>query len=449
MKYTFSGKKYFPFAFRHDTLHPLADEVISRLEERMNWLNLCWSASGLDGHVFAAAIAAYAKTIPLATVENSGAPTVWEALMNKFNVDQVAELAKALSPNFTDAKPRLEFPNAVALVDCRFVTTKEWEFLRRYSIGGSEVAAIMGKSHYATPLKLYHDKRGEIPDVVDNSREYMFDYGHCVENFVVEKVCALLGAVHYPEFRMFCHKEYAFITANPDAILMFPDGSLALFEAKTATRFKKDDWADGIPEYYAPQPQQYLAVLDDPRLEKGYIGVVLGGLPANFQAHLYMRDREMAAEQIRQIVDFWTNCMEKETPPALSGDPKLDIEAIYCAGDRQMFQDEISLPSYTVDEFGAYFDMKNSRQKIMKKVNELKAQEDLMVADIIQNFSLDVPVLCKMKNGMTYRIRRQKVSAESVDLDVLPPAVIQQLREAALRSASPALGYTNPKLSVK
>lgn len=39
-----------------------------------------------------------------------------------------------------------------------------WLAARREGIGSSDVAAIVGASTYATPLHVYHDKRGELPD---------------------------------------------------------------------------------------------------------------------------------------------------------------------------------------------------------------------------------------------------------------------------------------------
>ena len=439
---------YFPFAVKHDPGHPKAEEAICRLEKRMQWLNQCHILSGIEGHIFAEAICAYAKRIPSSTVSASSHPTVWEFLMHQFQEQQIADLVIALAPQFADTLPRLEFPNAVALVDCRFVTTKEWEFLRRYSVGGSEVAVLVGKAHYGSPLKLYHDKRGEIPDLLDIDKEFIFGYGHCVEDHVVEKTCSLLGAIHYPEHRMFHHKDYSFITANPDAILMFPDGSLALFEAKTATRHKKDDWQDGIPEYYAPQPQQYLAVLNDPRLKKGYIGAVFGGLPSDFKAHLYEKNDAMAEEQIRAICHFWYNHIQKEVPPPLIGSAEKDIEAIYCTKQTGTGSGTLSLPAYTADEFGIYFDLKESRSIIDKKVKELKEEGEKLLRSILELCPLEETTICTRSDGsgLSYRLRRFKKNDEWVDTVQLPPQILDMLQLEAARIASPSLGFTNPKL---
>lgn len=439
---------YFPFGVRHDPTHPKAEEAIVRLEKRMQWLNECHAESQLEGHIFAAALYDYAKKIPVSNVELHHVPTVWELLMQLFSPQQIAELTRNLAPQFSDTMPRLEFPNAVALVDCRFVTTKEWEFLRRYSIGGSEVAAILGLSHYSSPRQLYYDKKGEIPDVLDIGKEFIFDFGHCVEDYVVEKACSLLGAIHYPEFRMFVHRLYPFISANPDAILMFPDGSLALFEAKTATRHKTDDWYDGIPDYYAPQPQQYLEVLDDPRLEKGYINVVFGGLPCDFKSHIYHRDRDMAAQQVRQICHFWHEYMEKDILPPLLGHAQRDLEAVYCSRFTPIKAKHYPLPEYTVDDFGLYFDLQESRKIIDDKVKELKAQESDMLAQILLKCPIEEETVCVREDGtgVKYRLRRFRAAGETVDTKALTPSVISLLHHGAQLLASPSLGYTNPKI---
>lgn len=309
------------------------------------------------------------------------------------------------------------------------------------------MSGITGTSHYSTPLKLYYDKRGEIPDVNDINKQYIFDYGHNVEDYVIEKTCSLLGCIHYPEFRMFRHREYSYITANPDGILMFPDGQLALFEAKTATRFKAKDWEEGIPDYYAPQPQQYLEVLNDPRLTKGYIGVVLGGLPNNFAAHRYVRENQMAQDQVSKIQDFWTFNFLPEQAPEISGCADKDLDAVYCRGKICITQATERLSDAVLDDFIDYFELKDQQKEINKKVKELKTKEAELMTEILGQYPGDTPVIITKKNGLSYYLRRTGTVKESVDQANLPSSVKAEVKKAMFRSASPSGYYTNPKVS--
>lgn len=443
---------YFPWGFERDKKNPIADQTLALIEKRMEWLNDCHALSGLEGQIFASALLEFAKAIDveaLRTLHSLPDGELWELLMLTYSKDAIADITNALAPHHANERPRLDFPNAVALVDCRFVATKEWEFLRRYSIGGSEVSAIMGLSHYSSPRKLYFDKRGEIPETTDINKQFIFDYGHCVEDYVVDTACAVLGASRYPESRMFRHKDYPFISCNPDAILEFPDGSLALFEAKTATRFKKEEWYRGIPEYYAPQPQQYLEVLDDPRLTCGYIGVVFSGLPNAYKIHKYERDKEMAKTQVQAICDFWHNYMETDIIPPLSGNASLDLDAVYCTPCSQNSA-KATLDAKSLDAFAKYFALKESRKEIDKKVNALKNVEDEQFDSIVAKYPLsDNALLCKKKDGMTYRIRQLKRNSESVDLAKIPNSMQNIITAYAIKQQSPSIGFSNPKISSK
>ena len=434
--------QYFPWGFAPDSRNPLANDVLDNMSQRMSWLNEVHQQSGLDGHIFAAALLDFADNLD----PNAYTDSVWDFLRAEIGVADLVQIVQTLASRHTNVPARLEFPNAVALVDCRFVSTHEWEFLRRYSIGGSEVAAVVGKSRYSTKRKLYLEKTGNMIEQKDSDRRFIFDYGHAVEDYVVDLVCAEIGAVRVPEFRMFAHKDCPWVSCNPDAILMRPDGTLALFEAKTATRFKADDWKAGIPDYYAPQPQQYLEVLNDPRLEDGYIGVVFGGLSSDCIIHHYTRDRDMAQVQVDAIRTFWTDYMESGTLPPLTGNADLDFDAVY--GEKvKITQTVKKLPDSLLPLAEEYLKAKKERLAINKQLgNSLKAKEELLYQEIVGKYHVgDEPLYIEEPGGITYRLRRKKPNGETVDLSMIPEPEQKRLL-AVERGRKPEAGYTNPKL---
>ena len=77
-----------------------------------------------------------------------------------------------------------------------------FKHVRRYSIGGSEAATVLGLSHYQTLRSLYYEKKKPPKSVTDIGRQQILDYGHFVEEHIVESNAKTLGAIHYPEFRM-------------------------------------------------------------------------------------------------------------------------------------------------------------------------------------------------------------------------------------------------------
>ena len=55
------------------------------------------------------------------------------------------------------------------VVDISHLTREEWLSYRRLGIGGSDVAAIMGISPFATSRDLYNDKIGVEPVIEEES----------------------------------------------------------------------------------------------------------------------------------------------------------------------------------------------------------------------------------------------------------------------------------------
>ena len=357
-------KDYFPNGFRYPDGFPYSDAnpdpVMEAVKERMAFLNEIYGVSALPGHVLAAALSLLQRE------SGKDVDAFWQIAMKNMSAEELAVVAKALSCHVEQEPPRLDFPNAIALFDCRFISTAEWEHIRRYSIGGSEVAAVLGKSKYASAATVFLEKRHPCPARYSIDRQHILDYGHAVEPYIVSEVAHRLGATVYPEYRMFAHKDYPFLTCNPDGILQFPDGRLTLFEAKTAFWLKMQDWRDGIPEYYAPQPRHYLEVMDDPRLADGYIAVCCGGLPKDIRCHSYQRDKAAGTEQTALLLDFWRNHIAPDIPPALSGNPDIDHAAVYDYRTEEVRDAETVLPPELEAQFQEYFRLVSDAKRTRK-----------------------------------------------------------------------------------
>lgn len=412
---------FLPFGFVYPKGHTYSesnpDPVMEKLRKRMQHINDAIDSTSLPGHIFCAALslmihnpAAFSKETTLGVIEN-------------LTQTELIELATTLAPRVSNEPIPLDFPNAIPLVDCRFVTDEEWRHIRQFSIGGSEVAAILGISPFQTKRSLYRLKTSTLPTEEDISTQQIFDYGHILEDYVVEKACGLLGAKRYPEYRMWAHRDYPNITCNPDALLVFPDGSLALFEAKTANYWKLEDWKQGIPAYYVPQPRQYLAVLNDPRLTGGYIGCCLGGDKDAWACHSYTRDLAQEQLQLQAVSDYWNNHVIAQVPPELSGDVELDMEAVYSDGI-QAKSSEMVLPKSLLPLFEEY--QKLDRQKIMVSAQHREAEKK--EKELLRQIRERIPdgyTIVRQPGGMSYLIKVKDYIRCEVDqtrYDTLSPA---------------------------
>lgn len=441
---------YFPYGFTYPKgfqySEAAPDPVIEKIRLRMEYLNKALSYSSVPDYIFAAALDLFQSHTQYAK------DVFWDGIMDRLEPVKLAMIADAISDQVIDAPPRLEFPNAIALFDCRFISTKEWEHIRRYSIGGSEAATVLGLSHYQTRRSLYYEKKAPVPDDRDLGGQHILDYGHYVEDHIVQSIAATIGAVLYPEHRMFAHKDYPFITCNPDGILLFPDGHLALFEAKTAYRMKRDEWKAGIPDYYDPQPRQYLEVLNDPRLVGGYIGVCLGGDPMDRICHSYLRDPAQGAEQIQAVVEYWESYIMPGVLPPLSGDFKLDMEAVYKYDPMNRHDKPTidTLPATEQDRFEEYFNIQAERKLLSKQISTAKKEE----AELETQLRAAIPAeftVCSKPGGLSYVLNVKDTYSASLDMSaastVIPASLMASMNNIAAVTKEAGLSFTTPKIS--
>lgn len=437
------GFKY-PEGFRYSENNP--DPEIENVRLRMEYLNnaLDYSAYAGRPHIFAAALD------KLQSRTGHTKQGFWNVMMQLLTPARLALLADQLADSVSDALPRLEFSNAIALFDCRFISTEEWEHIRRYSIGGSEASTVLGLNKYQTLRSLYYEKKAPVPDADNLSRQHILDYGHNVEPHIIGSFAATIGAIVYPEYRMFAHKDYPFITCNPDGIFLFPDGHLALFEAKTAYRMKRDEWKAGIPSYYDPQPRQYLEVLNDPRLLGGYIGVCLGGDPTDRLCHSYVRDAAMGADQIQKVVEYWHTYIVPGVLPPLSGNAELDMQAVYKYDPSNSHSNTNTTPLLpdTQTDFEAYFDITAQRKLLSKQISTAKIEEATLEAQLKESAPAEKTAVSNAA-GLTYIINVKQKPSVSVDLstNAVAPDDLAKLRQIADLQKEEGLPFTTPKVS--
>lgn len=252
-------------------------------------------------------------------------------MIDVLSAEKIAEYCINMGCDVFDYEPRLEWPNAIVLVDTTFVTTKEWEAIRVLGLGGSDAAVTLGLSPYRTAIELFYDKTGQgekLEDKTDTGKEFIFAYGHKLEDLVIDEFCRRTGAVRVPETRMFQKKGFDYINANIDAIVRM-NGEYYIFEAKTTTFFNKEAWKDGaVPVQYESQCRQYMAVLNDPRIKGTYIGCIYGNTPSDWACSFIKRDLDEENEQLEAETEFWENYVLSGERPPLSGKADKDKEVL-------------------------------------------------------------------------------------------------------------------------
>lgn len=121
-----------------------------------------------------------------------------------------------------------------AVVDISGLSREEWLDYRKKGIGGSDAAAIMGVSPFATKRDLFYDKTGIRPAYQENEDNWVAkEVGHRLEDLVAEIFSKKTGLKIFPVRTMFRHPLYPFMLADVDFFIEFADGTYGILECKT------------------------------------------------------------------------------------------------------------------------------------------------------------------------------------------------------------------------
>ncbi|WP_381420176.1 YqaJ viral recombinase family protein [Staphylococcus hyicus] len=188
------------------------------------------------------------------------------------------------------------------------MTEKDWLKLRKCSIGGSDCGTILGMNKYESPYSLWVKKC--YPDLIDDDQsnnEFIY-WGHQLEDVVAKEFQRRTGKKVRKHNYMMYHDEYDFLSANVDRVVV---GENALLECKTASEYKKSEWADdNVPGNYMAQCYHYMAITGADRV---YIAALIGG--NHFVWKTIERDDEVIDQIIKTEVNFWNDYIEPKIAP--------------------------------------------------------------------------------------------------------------------------------------
>lgn len=202
---------------------------------------------------------------------------------------------------------------------------EEWLKERKLGIGGSDAAAVLGKSKWKTNMQLWEEKTGrrKTPDISD--KPYV-QYGIKAEDHIRQ-----LFALNYPEYevqhqenRIIRHPKYPFLLASLDGTLINKEtGEMGVLEIKTTEILRSmqyEIWKDkNIPDVYYCQVLHYLNVT-------GYSFVKLVAelkYDQDYQIRkTYTIQRDEVLEDLKTLQEaeiyFWNEYVVKDIRPPLN-----------------------------------------------------------------------------------------------------------------------------------
>ena len=205
---------------------------------------------------------------------------------------------------------RKEDAMAKAVIDTNNLSYEQWLEYRKTGIGGSDASVVCGINKYRSPVELWLEKTGQLPYQEANEAAY---WGTQLEHVVRSEFTKRTGIEVKLVKQLLQSEEHPFMQANLDGICEHPDYGTCIFEAKTASAYKSNEWENGIPAEYMLQIQHYMSVTG----YKGtFIAVLIGG--NTFKWKYIERDDEIIEMLIHLEADFWEHIVNN-TPPPLDG----------------------------------------------------------------------------------------------------------------------------------
>ncbi|MCI5751840.1 MAG: YqaJ viral recombinase family protein [Oscillospiraceae bacterium] len=199
---------------------------------------------------------------------------------------------------------------AKVVVNTDNLSYAEWLEYRKSGIGGSDSSVVCGINKYKSPVELWMEKTNRLPYQEAGEAAY---WGTQLEPMVRSEFTKRTGIEVRTVKQLLQSEDNPFMLANLDGICEHPDLGTCIFEAKTASAYKANEWEDSIPAEYMLQIQHYMAVTG----YKGtYIAVLIGG--NTFKWKFIERDDELIKMLISLEADFWEH-IRNDTPPPIDG----------------------------------------------------------------------------------------------------------------------------------
>lgn len=287
------------------------------------------------------------------------------------------------------------------MISTKTLTRKEWLDFRKNGLGGSDAAIICGISKYKSPLQLWMEKTGQIEPEEACEAAY---WGTIMEPIIRAEFSNRTGLKIEILNSILRHPEHKFMLANVDGIVLGGDGKKCIFEAKTASAYKAEQWEDDkIPEEYMLQIQHYMAVTG---LDSTYIAALIGG--NKFIYKLIEKDDEMIDMIIQLEYDFW-DCVVKNVPPAVDGSESCSnlINKLYSSAENKS---KIILPTEAMTLIEQYNSAKEQEKIFSEMKDEAANKLKSMLGENETGIINDIAV--SWKNVSTERLNTKRFKEE-------------------------------------
>ncbi len=257
------------------------------------------------------------------------------------------------------------------LVKTANLTREEWLQWRTMGIGGSDVSIIAGINKFKSVFQLWLEKTGQI--VPQETESEYAHFGTILEPVVKREFTRRTGLKIRSKKAILQSVEYPFMLADLDGVI-YENGEMVLFEAKTASAYKQEVWEQGVPPEYILQVQHYMAVTG---AKKAYIAALVGG--NHFYYHEVLRDDALITQIISMEREFWEDSVLLRQEPIADGSDATTAflnEKYRCSNG-----EEIELPEEVLTLCDCYEELSMQLKMLKEKKEAISNQLKLHMKD--------------------------------------------------------------------
>lgn len=275
---------------------------------------------------------------------------------------------------------------------------------RKTGLGGSEIAAILGLSPWATAMDIYLDKIN--PEVKRDKPTKYQERGSAKEDQIADKYAQITGNTISIQTGLIRHPEHSFAIGSIDR---WVNDKEFILECKTTHWGNHNHWGeqytDQIPDYYLTQVAWYAFVCDKPRVD---IALLIGDdRRSEFKIYRYDRNLDFENKLFILAKKFWHENVLAKKPPVITS--REDASKLYTTSN------DASLMAT-----GEIAEKVNKFWELKTKFNDLDNEMKSLEADI-KSYMGENAMLTTPDNQITITWKQTKPRT-SLDTDSLKKA---------------------------
>lgn len=305
------------------------------------------------------------------------------------------------------------------------LSKEEWVAQRQIGFGGSDASVIMGVNKFTSLNALISKKLGILKEEpADAGKQFVFDYGHVMEDALIKYFAAVTGFKVYKDDAMYYHPNYPFMIADCDAFCEDQAGNKYLIECKTSSSENYKNWKSGIysqdavlpVQSYVWQVRHYLAVLN---INRAYLIVGFDNQANKICIIQINRDISEEVRLINQEYNIYSKYLSQNIIPEFKYTSKEDYEKVRNTVESETVPDTLELDDNSSKILNDYLALQAKIRQKDAEIKALKESLDSMKISIIESLEGHENGVLEVEKDHEIRVIYKESTRRGVDTDKL------------------------------